>query len=88
MVSDNSDMRGLHISVLLTRLSCGTSQPTPFIIAKMVSGSVAMEASSIKTIGKSILDNLRDAAESKVVQIYHEYGRDNRYLQNNLPHRH
>jgi hypothetical protein len=43
----------------------------------MVNGSVAMEASSMKTIGKSILDNLRDAAESKVVQIYHEYGRDN-----------
>lgn len=45
---------------------------TPFIRARMVSGSVAMEASSIKTIGKSILDSFRDAADKSVVQICHD----------------
>jgi hypothetical protein len=70
MITNDCHMGCLQVSRVLS-VKRVKEVLTPFIKARMVSGSVAMEASSIKTIGKSILDSFRDAADKSVVQICH-----------------
>lgn len=71
VIADNSHMSGLTHQLIPPD---GRPTLTPFIRAMLESGSVAILASSRKTIGKSIPCSLREAADRRVVQICpHEF---------------